>query len=235
MPAAMAARPHVAARGPQRRRPLEHDLPEEQDEHARHVEAVGEERPVAGVRLLLGLHPADREDHVVGLAREQVAAARAAVDEQAASRRVAALDLRAVGRRGAGHHRRRLLLDPAERGDVLVRAEQDPGLARAGLRGEVGLPLGEPVRVLLDPARHLRRVAVAHRPPQHGQREPVDLEEDDPGHVGAHLVALPACDPLDDPQRVGVVVVRAEDRLQHDARPPRRSAPSGAPSRRSRP
>ena len=117
--------------GAQRGRPLEDDLPEEQHEHARDVEAVGEERAVAGVRLLLGLHPADREDHVVGLAREQVAAARAAVAQQADARRVAALDLGAVGRRRAGHQPPGLLLDPAERRDVLVRAEQDPGLAGA--------------------------------------------------------------------------------------------------------
>ena len=36
-----------------------------------------------------------------------------------------------------------------------------------------------------QPAGHGRGVAVAHRPAQHGQREPVDLEEDDPGDVGA--------------------------------------------------
>ena len=164
--------------------PLEDDLPDEQHERARDVEAVGEERAVAGVRPLLGLHAADGEDHVVGLAGEQVAAARAAVDEQADAGGVAALDLRAVGRRRAGHQRAGLLLDPAERGDVVVRAEQDPGLAGAGLRREVGLPLGQAVRAVREPARHLRRVAVAHRAPQHRQREPVDLEEDDPGNVG---------------------------------------------------
>ncbi len=40
------------------------------------------------------------------------------------------------------------------------------------------------VAALGDPARHRRRAAVAHRVAQHRQGEPVDLEEDDPGHVG---------------------------------------------------
>ena len=35
-----------------------------------------------------------------------------------------------------------------------------------------------------EPARHRRRVAVPHRAAKHGQREPVDLEEDDPRQVG---------------------------------------------------
>ena len=68
-----------------------------------------------------------------------------------------------------------------------------------------------------DPARHVRGVAVSHRPPQHGQRETVDLEEDDPGNVGARRPALPARDPLDDAERVRVVVVRPEDHLEDDA------------------
>ena len=62
-----------------------------------------------------------------------------------------------------------------------------------------------------------RRVPVPHRPPEHGQREPVDLEVDDPGHVGRVAAALPARDALHDAQRVRVVVVRPEDHLEHDA------------------
>ena len=34
-------------------------------------------------------------------------------------------------------------------------------------------------------SRHVRRAAVTHRAPQHRQCEPVDLEEDDPRHVGS--------------------------------------------------
>ena len=130
---------------------------------------------------------------------------------------MAALDLGAVGRARAGDERRRLLLDPAEGGDVVVRAEQDPGLARAGLRREVGLPLGEAVAAVREPARHRRGVAVAHRPLQHGQREPVDLEEDDARGVRDRPLARAPGDPLDHPERVRVVVVRPEDHVEHDA------------------
>ena len=212
LPAAMAARADVALDLPRRRGQLEEDLPEQRARAPRDVEAVGEERAVAGVRLLLGADPAHGQQHVVGVAGEQVAAARAAVREQAVARRVPPLDLGAVVGVRADHQRPALLLDPAERGDVLVRAEQDARLARAGLRGEVGLPLDHAVRALGHPARHLRRVAVAHRPLEHRLRQPVDLEEDDPRGVGGDLLARPAGEPLRHPQRVLVVVVRARRR-----------------------
>ena len=78
------------------------------------------------------------------------------------------------------HQRAGLLLHPPKCRDVLVGAEQDPGLARARLRGEVGLPLGQVIAVLGDPAGHVRGAAVAHRAAQHRQREPVDLEAEQP-------------------------------------------------------
>ena len=153
---------------------------------------------------------------MVGVAREQVAAARAAVREQALAGREPALDLGAVGRPGAGDQPCRLLLDPAEGGDVVVRAEQDPRLARARLRGEVGLPLEQPVRALGRPAREHGRVAVAHRPLQDGQRQAVDLEEDDAGGVGLDAVVRALRDALDHAQRVDLAAVHAEDGLEHD-------------------
>jgi hypothetical protein len=73
------------------------------------------------------------------------------------------------------------------------------------------------MRPLGQPAGHRRRVAVAHRPAQDGQREAVDLEVDDPGHVGPFATALAARDPVDDAQAVVLVVVRPEDHLQRDA------------------
>jgi hypothetical protein len=51
-----------------RRDPFEDDFPAEQHQRARDVEPVGEERPVARVRSLLGLDPADGEDHLFRLA-----------------------------------------------------------------------------------------------------------------------------------------------------------------------
>ena len=214
-PAPMSARAHVAPGGPDRRGPLDDHLPHEQHQRPGDVEAVGEEGPVAGVGAALVVGAADREDRCLGLAREQVAATGAAVGEQAVPGRVAALDLGAIGGRGADHHPPLLLLHPAEGGDVLVRAEQDPGLAGSGLRGEVGLPLREPVAVLGDPAGEVGSAAVAHRVTEDRQREPVDLEEDDPGSVGFGLDALPPCHPPDHADGVGVVVVGAEDHLEH--------------------
>ncbi len=214
-PAPVSARVDVPPDRSQRRGPLEDDLPEEEDERPRDVVSVCEERAVAGVRTLLGVHAAHGEDDVVGLAREEVPAARATVGQKTVPR-VPALDLRAVGRRRAGHHDRALLLDPAERRDVLVGAEQDARLARSRLGREIGLPFEEPMRVLREPARHRRRVAVPHRALEDGTGEPVDLEVDDARRVGADLLAGATRDPLDHPDRVRVVVVRAQDDLEHD-------------------
>jgi hypothetical protein len=213
----VAARPHVAPGRAGRRRQLERDLPEEEHERARDVEPVGQEGPVARVRALVGVDAADREDRLVGLARKQVAAAGAAADEQALAGRVPGLDLGAGGRRGASHEAPRLLLDPAEGRDVVVGAQEDPGLAGPGLRGEVGLPFDEPVAVLGDPAGHVGRAAVAHRVAQDGKGEPVDLQEDDPRHVGALGMALTAGDATGDADGVLVVVVGAQDDLQAEA------------------
>ena len=213
--APVAARAHVAALRAQRCRPLEDDFPAEEDERPRRVLAVGQERPVARVRLLLSLHAADGEDHVLGLAGEEVAAAGAAVHEQADAGGAPPLDLGTIRRRRAGHHRRGLLLHPAEGRDVLVRAQQDPRLAGPRLRGKIGLPFGQAMRVVRQPASHGRGVAVTHRPAEHGQREPVDLEIDDPGDIGAGDETLAARDALRDPDRVRVI--RAEDDGEHDA------------------
>ena len=125
-PAAMAARAHVPAGRADRRGPFQQDLPEEQHERPCDVEPVCVERAVAGVRLLLLLEAADGEDYFIRLAGEQVPAAGAAVHEQSDARSVAALDLGAVGGRGARDHAPGLLLHPPERGYVLVRPEQDP-------------------------------------------------------------------------------------------------------------
>ena len=212
--AAVPAGPHVAPRSLGRGRDLQHDLPEEQHERARDVEAVGQERAVARVRALLGVGPADRQDRLVRLAGEQVPATGPAVAQEADPGRPARLDLRAVRRRGAGHDPPRLLLHPAERGDVLVGAEQDPGLAGAGLRRQVRLPLDEPVAALGDPAGHVRSAPVAHGVAEHREAEAVDLEVDDAGDVGGRAATAALGDATRHAQGVLVVVVRAGDDLQ---------------------
>ncbi len=212
---AVAARLHVPAPLPGRAGQLQRHLVEEEHEGARDVVAVGEVGPVPGVGLLLRLHPADGEDHVGGVARQQVAAAGAAVGQQPVAAGVPLLDEGAVGRRRAGHDAPRLLLHPAEGGDVVVGAEQQPRLRGAGLRREVRLPLGEPVRAGRQPARHLRRVAVADGALQHRPREAVDLEVDDAGNVGHLSRARAPRDALRDAQRVDVLVVGAQEHLEH--------------------
>jgi hypothetical protein len=207
----VAARPHVAPALARRRDQLQHHLPDEQHHGAGDVGAVGEEGAVAGIgRALLG-EPADGQQRAVGLARQQVAAARAAAGEQPVAARVPALDLQAVVGIRARQHPRRLLLDPAERRDVLVRAEQDAGLAGARLRREVRLPRGERVGAVGEPARHRRRRAVAHGAPQHRQGEAVDLQQQQPRLVGLHRWAGSPRDAAGHRQRVGVVVVHARD------------------------
>ncbi len=212
---AVAARVHVAASLPGRAGQLQRHLVEEEHEGPRDVVAVGEVGAVPGVGLLLGLHPADGEDDLGGVARQQIAAAGAAAGQQPAAAGVPLLDEGAVGRRRAGHDAPRLLLHPAEGGDVVVGAEQQPGLRGAGLRREVRLPLGEPVRAGRQPARHLRRVPVADGALQHRPREAVDLEVDDAGNVGHLPRARAPRDALRDAQRVDVLVVGAQEHLEH--------------------
>ena len=230
--ASVAARPHVTADGTNGRGPLEDHLPQEQHEGARHVVTVGEECPIARVGPLLRLHPADREDHVIRLAGEKVSAARAAIDQKADARAEAPLDLGAVRRRRARHQRRGLLLHPAEGRDVVVRSQQDPRLTGTRLRGEIGLPLGQTMRVVGQPAGHGRGVAVTHRPAQHGQCEPIDLEEEDPGDVGAGDDPLPTRDPSAQCEASTCRPSRGRPRARRSQRRPR--ARQEAPSRSCR-
>ncbi|MFM9124945.1 MAG: AMP-binding enzyme, partial [Actinomycetota bacterium] len=116
------------------------DVDDPEHQRAEHRVRVGEVREVVGAAGRAGLQRGDREARVLGVARDEVAAARAAAGEEAAPVGVAALDLR--GARGVvrDDELAALLLVPAERGDVLVRAVQDAGLAGAGLRRPVALP-----------------------------------------------------------------------------------------------
>ena len=213
---AVPPRAHVASRGPDRRGDLEQNLPAEQDERPGDVEAVGEERAVSGVGPPLYVHAADRQDDLVGLAREQVASAGAAVHQEPGAGRVPTLDLGAVRGRRARDQHPGLLLHPPERGDVLVGPEQDARLAGPRLRGEVGLPLVELVAVVRQPARHRRRASVPHRVLEYREGEPVDLQEDDSRDVRRSRRSLAARDPLDDPKPVIVLIIRAGHDLERD-------------------
>ena len=106
-------------------------------------------------------HRAHRQQRVRGVAGEDVRAAGAVGVQQAAAVRVAALDLGGVLRMVGDDRPAALLLPPAERRHVLVRAVQQPRLAGAGLRGPVGLPGKQPVRSAANPAVERGQVAVA--------------------------------------------------------------------------
>ena len=67
-----------------------------------------------------------------------------------------------------------------------------------------------------DPAGHVRRIAVAQRALEDRERQAVDLEVDDSRDLGLDPLAGAPRDPLDDPEGVRVVVVRAEDDVEHD-------------------
>ena len=88
----MPPRTHVATDRATSCNPLENDLPQEQNECAGHVLPVREERPVARVRPLFGFDAADGEDHVLGLTRQEVPAARTPVSKKPVPR-VTTLDL----------------------------------------------------------------------------------------------------------------------------------------------
>ena len=206
--------------------PLEDHLPEEQHEHPRDVEAVRRGtrgspgwRPCsASIRLTVRITwSASPESRLPRLAPP--------FTQQADAGRVPPLDLGAVGRGRARQIRPRLLLDPAERGDVVVRAEQDPGLARARLRREVGLPLDEAVRAAARPSSpspaRCRRASPAAAPGARARRSRGTGSRGrrcGPGPSSGARCAGHA-------DRVGVVVVRPEDDVERRSSRPRRSAP----------
>ena len=166
---------------------------------------------------------------MVGLPGKEVSAAGAAVCQEAAPRQVTALDLGTVRGSRADHQPSGLLLDPPKRRDVIVGPEQDARLTCSRLGRQVGLPLGQPMCLLRQPAGHVGRASRTHRPLQHREREPVDLEKDDPRSVGLHPLSRATGNSLSHPQRVRVVVVRAEEGVQAD---PDRRREQGNPDRR---
>ncbi len=135
--------------------------------------------------------------------------------QQPAPVRVAPLELGRVARVVRHDRLAEVLLPPPEGGHVVVVAVQEPRLAGAGLRGPVGLPALEVVRLLAEPARHGGRAAVAERALQHVVREPVDLEEDHAGDVGLDVVAAPARLAPHDVAVPGFVLVDREQGGQH--------------------
>ena len=83
-----------------------------------------------------------------------------------------ALDLDRVLRVVRDHRPSALLLVPAEGRHVLVAPQQQPGLAGAGLGGEVALPGHDPVCPAIQPAGHRRRMSLARARRRTGSARP---------------------------------------------------------------
>ena len=220
---------HLLPRGD----PLPTDLGDQADQRPRRVLWPREVPEVAGAEaalLALGDH-AHRHHGALGVAGEQVAVARPVVGEQALAVGVVLLDRRRRRRvvgddDGAGR-----LVDPAERRHVDDGAVEDAALADAGLRRPTGLPADQPVAAVAQPAMEGRHVARSQSPVEHGFGQPVDLHEDDTGHLGlGGDPRAPARSPGHRRLEPGVVVEGEEARHQrrhsgqpehdHERRPP---------------
>ena len=134
--------PPLLRRAPQ----LAHHFAEHQRDRAHdrvRAREVGEVVLADAALTVAPQHRAHRQQAVRGVARHDVGAACAVVEQQAAAVRVPALQLHRVAR-VVGHDRRAtVLLPPAERRHVVVVAVQEPRLAGPGLRRPVGLPASE--------------------------------------------------------------------------------------------
>jgi hypothetical protein len=173
----MSAWLDVTAALADRRRPLEHHLPEQKNDRGRHVVAIREERSVTRVAPELATHTSDRQDGGIGLAGEDVAAARATVAEDPDPARVSLLDL--DNRIGPG--------DRLELSRLFLEID---GLRCSGLRGEIRLPLEQLVGSFVQPPREVGCGATAHCLLKHGIAQAIDLEKEDSRVLGLLNQAL---------------------------------------------
>ena len=198
-----------------RRPALARDVGEREPDRAQQTVGIGEVREqIRGVRAAAVADRGHGDRAPRRVAREHVAAARAAACEQAVTVRAAPLDLGRVTRMVGDQCAPGLLLVPAERRHVPVAAEQQAGLAGARLAREVALPADQLVAARFEPPRDRRRVAVLERRAQHLLAEAVDLEQDHPRHIGAVPGARVARAPPDHPHvaRVAVEVEQRDER-----------------------
>ena len=179
----------------------------------REVVAPDPARPVAAE------HRAHRQQAVRRVARVHVGPARAVGVEEPFAVRDPLLDRRNVAGPRRRHLAACLLVPPPERRDVLVRAVQNPGLRRTGLRRPVALPADQVMTAVVDPAGHGRRVPVPDRPHQDAVRQAVDLEEVQRRNVRLDGT-VPARLPADHVAVVEVIVVDREQRGRQACRRP---------------
>ena len=201
------------------------DLPDDEYQGAGDVEAVGVEGAVAGVGPLLGVDPADREDRLVGLARQQVAPARRRRRPGAPPRwRGGARSRRsrpAPSRSSRARSPSRPSGRPGCRGSS--RAGCRPGWRRSGRRGRSPTPPGGGCRRRASapsPGRCRRAWPGAGRAGRDRRSRGTRCRAPRSGRARGL-----GRDALDDPQVVRVVVVGAEDRSRARCPRPPRSAP----------
>ncbi len=173
---------------------------------------------------------------MVGLAREEVAAARAAVREQPDPGGVPALDLGAVGRRRAGHQRRPSPSRPSGRRRCprSSRAGCRPGWLRSATRGR-------------SPTRRARGVSSASQRAMLGAL-PSRMARCSTGSarpsISRKTIPGASVSTRSPERRAMRWITRSvyasssfapSDHVEDDARPPRRRARRAAPTRTSRP
>ncbi len=193
---------------------LARDVGDHESDRAREVVRVREVREVVAAdaaRAVAPEHRAHRQQAVRRVTGVHVGSARAVRIEQPLPVRDPLLDRSDVPRPRRRDLAAGLLVPPAKRRDVLVRAVQDAGLRGSGLRRPIALPADQVMAAVVDPSGHRGRVPVPDRPHQHGMGEAVDLEEVQGRNVGLDRTVLPRL-PADHVAVVEVVVVDREQR-----------------------
>ena len=150
-----------------------------------------------------------------GVTTEHVGPAGPVTAEEPGAVGVTALKLGGVARVVGDHRAATILLPPPEGGHVVVVAVQEARLAGPGLRRPVRLPGREPVRAVADPARQGRRIAVAQGSAEHVVGEPVDLEQQEAGHVAGRGDAGPSLLAADDVAQPEVAAVKGQQAAHH--------------------
>ena len=154
---AVHLRPDARTSGAPGLRELLEELAEEQRERAQvaaRAEEERHERLAVADAAALGLDRGRRQVRPRRVARHQVADAGAVVGEQALAVGDAGHDQLRVGRVAGGHQVLAIPLVPAERGDAVVVAVEDPGLAAGGHRRQDRLPARQLVAAVADQAGH---------------------------------------------------------------------------------
>jgi hypothetical protein len=195
---------------PQPHELLAHVLEHAVHQHAQHADGVQQQEQRHAAAAHLGEEPlrplgGQREDGAVCAAVVDVDVAGAAVENAGLGEPVP--DVLDIGGLGADDHAAVGLFVEAERGDVVLDAEEDGGLRSGRGAGQPRGVLPQFPAVALQQALHVGRVAAVHGPDQVLVGEGVDLDDNE-----AALVPFPALLPLAGEREVLCTVVKAVKR-----------------------